>query len=81
MNTEWPLHDAKNKLSEVIDKAISEGPQCITRRGKTTAVVISIQEYERLTRQRGSLVEFFQQSELQHLHLNRAVDCPRTIDL
>ncbi len=81
MNAEWPLQDAKNKLSEVIDKAVSEGPQCITRRGEATAVVISIRDYERLTRKRGSLVDFFQQSRLRDLPLDRAGDYPRTVDL
>ena len=31
--THWQLQDAKNKLSEVIDRALKQGPQLITRRG------------------------------------------------
>ncbi|MCV0394230.1 MAG: type II toxin-antitoxin system Phd/YefM family antitoxin [Rhizobiaceae bacterium] len=45
----WHLQDAKNNFSKVVDKAIHEGPQTVTRRGKRAAVVISAEEYERLT--------------------------------
>jgi antitoxin Phd len=43
----WQLAQAKNKFSEVFTRAISEGPQTITRRGEE-AVLISRAEYERL---------------------------------
>jgi prevent-host-death family protein len=33
MNGIWQLQDAKNKLSEVIERALRQGPQLITRRG------------------------------------------------
>jgi antitoxin Phd len=46
MNT-WPLYKAKNRLSLVIDRAISEGAQIITRRGEPTAVVLSFAEYQK----------------------------------
>ena len=44
----WHLQDAKNHFSKVVEKAIHEGPQTVTRRGKRTAVVISAIEYDRL---------------------------------
>ena len=48
----WPLQDAKQKLSELVRQAIEEGPQVVTRHGKETAVVMSIEEFERLSRGR-----------------------------
>jgi antitoxin Phd len=48
----WSLQDAKNKLSAVVDAAASGVPQIVTRRGVETAVVISYDEYERLSAQR-----------------------------
>ncbi|RMI27419.1 MAG: type II toxin-antitoxin system Phd/YefM family antitoxin, partial [Calditrichaeota bacterium] len=48
MKNIWPLHDARNRLSEVVDQAIRRGPQKILRRGKEVAVILSIQEYHRL---------------------------------
>ena len=44
----WHLQDAKNHFSKVVQKAIHEGPQTVTLRGKPAAVVISAEEYERL---------------------------------
>lgn len=43
----WPLQDAKNKLSGLVDRAIGGAPQMITRRGKPVAVVMSVAEYEK----------------------------------
>jgi prevent-host-death family protein len=45
----WQVQEAKTKLSEVIDRAHTEGPQTITRHGKARAVVISMEEYEAMT--------------------------------
>jgi prevent-host-death family protein len=44
----WNLSDAKNRLSEVLDRARREGPQTITRRGDTF-VLLRADEYEQLT--------------------------------
>lgn len=60
----WQLQDAKARLSEVIKQASKEGPQTITMRGEPTAVVISINEYERLRRPKGNFVEFMRKSPL-----------------
>ena len=45
---DWKLADAKNKLSEVIDKAEMEGIQTITRHGEPVAVVMSYKKYTAL---------------------------------
>jgi prevent-host-death family protein len=65
MKNLWQLKNAKNHLSEVIDKAIKEGPRIVTRRGEETAAIISIQEYKRLTKTQDSLLEFMAKSPLQ----------------
>lgn len=44
----WQMQTAKQKLSEVVDRAIDDGPQFITRHGKDVAVVVSIDEYRKL---------------------------------
>ena len=64
MNTVWALQDAKNRLSEVVNNAVREGPQTITRRGKETAVVLSMQDFQQLTTSQGSLVSFVRDSPL-----------------
>lgn len=47
--TTWPAQDAKTRFSEMIDRAISEGPQTITRHGAARAIVLSIDDYRALT--------------------------------
>ena len=45
---EWPLQDAKNRFSAVVNAAIAGDPQSVTRRGKPAVVVLAVDEYERL---------------------------------
>ena len=47
--TSWQLQEAKNKLSELIDRALEEGPQVITRHGVEVAVVMPYAGYKKLT--------------------------------
>ena len=81
MERAWQLQDAKNKLSELIERAIHNGPQEITRRGQKAAVVLSFQEYARLLKGTASLAEFFQQSPLKGIEFDRMKDTPREVDL
>ena len=54
----WQIQDAKARLSEVLEQAQSDGPQFITRHGKERAVVVSVEEYVRLSGHSGkSLIE------------------------
>lgn len=61
----WQLQDAKNKLSELIDRVLSQGPQIITRRGAAVAVVMPFAEYQRLTAPKQRLGDFFLASPLR----------------
>jgi antitoxin Phd len=47
--TRWQVQEAKMRLSEVIDKAQTKGPQLITRHGIERAVVLSIDDFRSLT--------------------------------
>ncbi|MFH1699280.1 MAG: type II toxin-antitoxin system Phd/YefM family antitoxin [Candidatus Zixiibacteriota bacterium] len=80
---QWQLQDAKNRFSEVIDKALKYGPQIVTRRGKETVIIMSVEEYRQLTRRETNLVDFFRKSPLRDVHLNldRNKDIAREIDL
>lgn len=46
---EIQLKEAKATLSAVVDQAVSGHPAVITRHGKKEAVVLSFQEYEKLS--------------------------------
>ena len=70
MNTIWQLQDAKNKFSEVIERALKHGPQLITRRGKKTVIIMSYEEYTRMKRSQIKLSEFFRASPLTKVDLN-----------
>lgn len=54
----WPLQDAKNRFSELVQCARNVGPQVVTLRGTPAAVVVSYDEYQRLTGARPSLAQF-----------------------
>jgi antitoxin Phd len=61
--TDWKLEDAKNRFSEVVRRAASEGPQFVTKHGREAAVVMGVEEYRRLT-QPVDLVDFLSESPL-----------------
>ena len=48
--TGWPLQDAKNKFSALVNAALAGEPQRVTRRGEPAVVVLAAKEYERLCR-------------------------------
>lgn len=50
MQTEWQLQEAKNQLSQLIKQAVGGEAQVVTVHGRPTAVVLSAEEYARLTR-------------------------------
>ena len=79
----WQLQDAKNKFSKLVDKAQHSGPQVVTKHGKDTVVVISVDEYKKLTKPKKNLVNFLQSSPLakEQLDLERNKDIPRDIEL
>lgn len=54
---EWALQDAKNRFSEVVRSAVTEGPQTVTVRGQRTAVVVSAQDYDAMKGTRANFIE------------------------
>lgn len=44
----WPVYDAKARFSELLDTAIQEGPQIVTRRGVEAAVLVPIDAWKHL---------------------------------
>lgn len=57
----WQLQDAKNKFSELVERAADGEPQVVTKRGKRAAVLVSAEEYARLKGQtEGAAIDFVQ---------------------
>jgi prevent-host-death family protein len=81
--TSWKVADAKARFSELIERALHEGAQEITRHGKRTVVVVSATEWDRRARRKGSLVEFLDRSPLRDsgLEIERLPDLPRDVQL
>jgi prevent-host-death family protein len=75
----WTVAEAKAKLSEVIEHALKQGPQTITRNGRRTVLVVGAEEWERKTKRSGNLADFFAASPLRGsgLKVRRAKDRPR----
>ena len=46
----WSLQDAKNSFSAVVAAALKGAPQTVTKRGKPAVVIVSVAEYQRLSR-------------------------------
>jgi prevent-host-death family protein len=60
----WQIQEAKNKFSEVVEEAINNGPQVITKRGVETAIVLSYSDYRKMLLHQKKLSEFFRESPL-----------------
>lgn len=79
----WKVAEAKARFSELIDKALREGAQEITRHGKRAVVVVAADEWDRKVRRQGSLVEFLDRSPLggSGLEIERLRDKPHDVEL
>ena len=60
----WQMQEAKARLSELVKRAESEGPQDITVHGRSVAVLLSRAAFERLSGNGNSLVDFMRASPL-----------------
>ena len=79
----WQLQNAKNKFSNLVDKAQHNGPQIVTKHGKDVVVVLSIDEYKKLIKPKINLLKFFQNAPLSksNLDIKRNKDLPRDVEL
>ena len=59
----WQMQEAKARMSESVKRAQNQ-PQDITLHGKSVAVVISRETFDRLSQSQDSLVDFMRRSPL-----------------
>jgi antitoxin Phd len=83
MDSEWQLQEAKGKLSQLIKLAAGGDAQVVTVHGKPTVVVVSAEEYARLTRRRSKLSAALLRPELaaEDLDISRSRDTGRKFEL
>jgi prevent-host-death family protein len=77
----WQVQDAKQRFSELIRTARTEGPQVVTRHGEEIAVVIDIAAYRHLTGETAEFKDYLQSGpDFDDLDLTRSTEHPRAID-
>ncbi len=86
MARSWQLQEAKNRLSEVVDLALEEGPQVVTRHGKEVVFIVSKDEFASRRRSRvprGTIVPFLRSLGFSEsgLEMERSKDLDRHVDL
>ena len=79
---EWRLADAKNRFSELVSRALSEGPQRVLRRNDAV-IVVAQRDYDRLTGGRPGFKEFLMgaKPKLEGIDLTRDRSPMRDIEL
>lgn len=78
MDSTWPLQDAKNRLSELLETVLKSGAQTITRHGKPIAVVVSAETYARL-QPREKLVDILRDCPVKDWTIERDASAVREI--
>lgn len=83
MEHTWQLQEAKNKFSKLVEKAQHEGPQFVTKHGKKSVVVLSMEEYKKIVRPKSDLFQFIQTSPLSKtlINIDRDKSLGRDIEL
>lgn len=61
----WQIQTAKARFSELIKQAARGGPQDITLRGRSVAVLVSRELFDQLSGNEQSLVDFMRASPLE----------------
>ena len=71
MKNTWQLQEAKNQLSNVVENALTRGPQTITRHGRNAVVVVAVNEFHQQRSRRKSIVELFEPARGLDLRIQR----------
>jgi prevent-host-death family protein len=82
----WPLQDAKARFSELVKRAREHGPQHVSVRGEPAVVVVSEEDFARLTSSRRSIIDHILEGapwpdDLVNAINTRSRDTGRDVDL
>jgi prevent-host-death family protein len=78
----WHLHEAKQRFSELVRQARAHGPQVVTKHGEEVVVVVSVEEYRRLTDELPSFKELLLAApDLDALAIDRPREPARAVEL
>lgn len=77
----WQIQEAKQRFSELVDRAQREGPQVVTKHGREAVVVLAVEEYRRLSEPRADFSAFLTSApDWPELELERARTPARIVD-
>ena len=78
----WQLQEAKQRFSQLVNQALREGPQVVSRHGEEVVVVLSKAEYDRLKKPAPDFTEFLlSMPKGDELDIRRSKEKPRPIEL
>ncbi len=83
-NDTWQLQDAKSKFSQVVDNAMHNKPQFVTKHGNNAVVVLSFVDYKKIIKPKTNLVTFLRNSPLSEIDIDTSrnkTDFPRDVEL
>jgi prevent-host-death family protein len=77
----WQVQEAKQRFSEVVRRALADGPQVVTRHGEAVVVIISAAEYRRLIDPPMAFKDYLRAApDLSILDEARPTDLPRAVE-
>jgi antitoxin Phd len=76
----WQIQEAKARFSEMVERALKEGPQTVTRHGEPVAVVVAADQYRRLRTRGKSFKALLAAAPLEGVELRRSRDTGRIVD-
>lgn len=79
--THWQVQDAKQRFSELIRRAQTDGAQVVTKHGAEVAVVLGIEDFYRLNGGGTDLKEYLRAGPTSELTITRSGDHPREVNL
>ncbi len=77
----WQLQEAKNHLSQVVENALANQPQVITRHGKEAVVVVSFSEWKKHAPSRKKLVDVLRDCPTPDYQIPRDRDTPWEVEV
>lgn len=75
----WQIQEAKARFSEMVDRALKDGPQTVTRHGKDVAVLVPADEYRRLRSGGKNLKAMLAAAPLEGVEIRRSRDTGRSV--
>ena len=78
----WQLQEAKQRFSELVRRALEEGPQTVTRHGEEVVVVVPVEDFRRMSGDKPDFKEFLMGGpDLSVLDLERPKEMLRDVEL